>query len=89
MQSDGISSLDKADAQTQAEILVLVLVELPHHYSRAELELQVLGEDPEFDQLDRFNRALDDLIRVGLLQAADDLLLATRAARHFDALPMP
>jgi hypothetical protein len=77
------------DAQAQAEVLVLVLDELPHQLTKLELGRQILGENPGFRERDRFERAVEDLVRAGLLQRCEALILATRAARHFNNLPMP
>jgi hypothetical protein len=76
------------DAQAQAEVLLLVLNELPHQLTKLELARQMLGENPGFRERDLFERAVDDLVRVGLLQRCEELILPTRAARHFDSLPM-
>lgn len=76
------------DAQAQAEVLSLVLNELPHQLTKLELAGQMLGQNPGFAERDRFERAVEDLIRAGLLQRCEALILATRAARHFNSLPM-
>jgi hypothetical protein len=81
--------IDDVDAQSQAAILALVLAEFPTQFSRAELALQVLGGDPEFRDRDRYERALDDLVRAGLIRDNGALIIATRAACYFDALPLP
>ena len=76
------------DAQAQAAVLALILDELPHQLTKLELARQMLGENPGFSERDRFERAVEDLIRAGLLQRCEALILATRAARHFNNLPM-
>lgn len=80
--------IDDVDAQSQAEILALVLAESPNQFSRSELALVVLGGDAGFSERDRFERALDDLIRAGLIRDNGSLVIATRAACYFDALPL-
>ena len=85
----GLSGPEREDAQAQAEVLVLVLEALPHQLTKLELAREILGENPGFEARDGFERAVEDLIRAGLLQRCEALVLATRAARHFDSLPMP
>lgn len=84
---DWVTPADE-DRKAQAEVLVLVLDELPHQLTKLELGRQMLSENPGFAERDRFERAVEDLVRAGLLQRCEALVLATRAARHFASLPM-
>lgn len=88
MHGDFISPGEE-DAQVQAQVLTVVLAALPHQLSKLELAREVLSENPGFEERDDFERAIENLVRAGLLQRCESLVLATRAARHFDSLPMP
>jgi hypothetical protein len=77
------------DAKSQAEVLALVLDELPHQLTKLELARLVLGENPGFAERDAFEQAVEDLVRAGLLQRCNTLVLVTQAARHLSSLPMP
>lgn len=95
MQSDGISQEDSGsddfvnardDATLQRAVLDLLLEQRPHQLNETELAREVLGENPNFEQRDAFERAVEDLIRAALLQRWEAMILLTRAARHFASL---
>jgi hypothetical protein len=68
-----------ADAATLRAVLSLVLAEHPAILAASEIEQEVGAGDAT-------ERALRDLISVGLLRREGALILPTRAAVHFDAL---
>jgi hypothetical protein len=95
MQDENISPSDsgddwetneQADAKWQARVLLLLLSEYPHQLSEVELTRELVGERPAFAERDAVERAVEDLVRVGLLSRCESLILLTRAARHFDSL---
>lgn len=65
----------------------IVLVHIVHHYPInfrvSDLILELTAESSGFAERDRIERAVGDLIRVGLLFRCDGLVLPTRAALRF------
>jgi hypothetical protein len=84
----GLSPTGREDAAWQARILALLLSEYPQQFTQTELARELIGTDAVFAEQDAVTRAIDDLIRIGLLYRCDALILLTRAARHFDALEL-
>ncbi len=74
-----------ADAQDQAAVMTLLLVEHPAQLTRAEIERE-LAPTGEFGETDAVARATRDLAAVGLINEHGDLVLPSRAALHFDRL---
>jgi hypothetical protein len=74
------------DLRDQGAILVHVLTLHPAHLRRSELVLEVTAGSSEFRELDRFRRAITDLVGVGLLFESADLVLPTRAALRFNEI---
>jgi len=74
------------DAATESAILQLVLELHPAQVTAADLLREIGGESPGFAQRDAVERALRDLVAVGLLHRHDDFLQPTRAALRFDQL---
>ncbi len=74
------------DAQTQRAVLALLLAEHPTQLNIAELarELSALPED--FTKTDDVERAVRDLVGVGLLHRQGAFVLPTRAALRFEEL---
>lgn len=79
---------DREDSRWQARVMLTLLEQSPHPLSRAEIARELLNAEPGFLERDALERAIEDLCRVGLLHCNEDLVLLTRAARHFDSLPM-
>jgi hypothetical protein len=82
------------DAKWQQAVLGCLLDQSPYRASRpsqlnkAELAREVLGENPGFAERDAFERAIEDLIRAGLLQHCEAMILVTRAAQHCASLEL-
>ena len=73
------------DAATESAILQLVLALHPTAVSFEEL-VRELGGDRDARERDAIERAVRDLVGVGLLHRNESLLLPTRAALRFDEL---
>jgi hypothetical protein len=69
------------DARTQRAVLSLVLAEHP-----AQLTIFELAREVSRDESDAAERAIRDLVGVGLLRCEGASVLPTRAALHFDRL---
>lgn len=76
------------DAKRQGAILALLWDEHPDQLSESELIREIAGEDPEFRERDECQRAIEGLIREGLLQRSGPLVILTRAARSFARLEL-
>lgn len=74
------------DTATEAAVLQQVLDLHPVLVTAAELTREVGGESPDFARRDAIERAVRDLIGVGLLHHHGDLLMPTRAALRFNEL---
>lgn len=74
------------DLHDQGVILVRVLTLHPAHLRLAELVREVTAGSADFKDLDRFRRAVSDLIGVGLLFESAELVLPTRAALRFNEI---
>jgi hypothetical protein len=68
--------------------MLTLLTQLPHPLSQAELAGELLKAEPIFSERDALERAIRDLRQVGLVHQSDELVSLTRAARHFDSLPL-
>lgn len=74
-------SVEREDERTQSAVLGLVLNEHPVHLTLCEITREAAvdeGDGPE--------RAIRDLVGVGLLRCEGASVLPTRAAVHFDRL---
>jgi hypothetical protein len=76
------------DARSQAEVLREVLLIYPEAMTLDELIRSLTVGSTEFPEIDRIQRAVRDLISDGLLHRSGDLVLPTRAAVNFNALPV-
>jgi hypothetical protein len=72
-----------SDEGWQVAVLLVVLVLHPALLSAEELRREVLADGQSFSEVDSHDRAVHDLIAVGLLRREGDSLVATRAAVHF------
>jgi hypothetical protein len=70
------------DERVQSAVLGLVLYEHPIQLTSEDLRREV-GDD------DATDRAIGELVAVGLLRRERESILPTRAALHFDCLEMP
>lgn len=68
------------DLRDQGVVLVHVLALYPAHLRLGELIREISGGSADFSEQDRFERAVGDLIGVGLLARSAELVLPTRAA---------
>jgi hypothetical protein len=78
---------DAQDARDQAEVLREVLGFYPATLTLDELICELTVASTEFTEHDRIKRAVRDLTAGGLIQRLGDLVLPTRAAVNFNALP--
>ena len=77
------AALDDCD---QARVLRQVLFLYPESLTLAELVRELTVASTDFQEQDRIERAVRDLVAAGLLHRVGDLVLPTRAAAYFDAL---
>ncbi|MGN6558003.1 MAG: hypothetical protein ACTHLH_08350 [Solirubrobacterales bacterium] len=82
MHYPGIPTLAEDDAK-QAELLHHVLQEHPILLERGDLVRELSGNPELFGDRDAVDRALDRLVRVGLLDQRCDRVWPTRAALYF------
>lgn len=76
------------DAEWQGAVLALIWDEHPDQFSESELIREAVGEHPDFRERDGCERAIESLIREGLLQRSGSLVILTRAARSFARLEL-
>lgn len=74
------------DDRDQARVLRQVLFLYPEAMTLAELVRELTLGSSDFHERDRIERAVRDLVAVGLLHRVGDLVLPTRAAVSFHAL---
>lgn len=74
------------DDRDQARVLRQVLYLYPESLTLVELKRELTVGSTDFQEQDRIERAVRDLVAVGLLHRAGDLVLPTRAAVYFNAL---
>jgi hypothetical protein len=78
---DNPRSTEREDERTQSAVLSLVLNEHP-----AQLTICEVAREVTVDEGDGPERAVRDLVGVGLLRCEGASVLPTRAALHFDRL---
>ena len=74
------------DERTERAVLALVLAEHPAQLSVLELARELCESPEDFAEGDAVERAVRDLVGVGLLHRQGGFVLPTRAALHFDRL---
>jgi hypothetical protein len=74
------------DDRDQAAVLRQVLYVYPEVLTLEELARELMFASDEFDQRDRIERAIRDLIGAGLLHQVGPLVLPTRTATAFNRL---
>ena len=74
------------DLRDQGAVLIHVLALHPAQLRLPELVQEIVAGAADFEQKDAIDRAVRDLVGVGLLFRSDDLVLPTRAALRFDEL---
>jgi len=67
------------DRRDQRVVLVHVVTQYPIHFRRSDL-VRELTDGTDFAEQDRIERAVGELVRVGLLFRCEGLVLPTRAA---------
>jgi hypothetical protein len=72
------------DLHDQGVVLIHVLSIYPTQIRLLELVRELAGGPAEFTEADRIERAVRELIGVGLLFGSDGLVLPTRAALRFN-----
>jgi hypothetical protein len=75
------------DRYDQGIVLVHVVHHYPTHFRVSDLVRELTDGSKEFEERDRIERAVHELVRVGLLFRCDGLALPTRAAlRAYEVL---
>jgi hypothetical protein len=74
------------DLRDQGAVLTEVLALHPAQLRLSELVREIAAGVPDFEKKDAIERAVRDLVGVGLLFRNDDLVQPTRAALRFDEL---
>jgi hypothetical protein len=74
------------DDRDQSAVLALVLAAHPGQFTVSELISELVQGKADFPQTDRFERAVGELVGVGLLHREHDTIRPTRAALWFDRL---
>lgn len=83
----GGSSMTAAqDLHDQGVVLIHVLTIYPTHLRLLELVREITAGSSDFAEGDRIERAVRDLVGVGLLFRNDGLVLPTRAALRFNEI---
>ncbi len=85
-QNREIRSPAEEDAATESAVLQQVLALHPALASREELLRELGGVEADFAQRDAIERAVRDLVAVGLLHSDGYLVGPTQAALRFDQL---
>jgi hypothetical protein len=75
------------DLRDQAVVLTQVLSNWPVHLTVDDLVREITTDPKDFAERDHVERAVRDLAGVGLLHRQGKLVLASRAAIHFNRLP--
>jgi hypothetical protein len=84
--SDDSRTTAAEDAATEAAVLHQVLDFHPGQMTLVELIREIGGVAPDFAQRDAIERAVRDLVGVGLLHSHADFVFPTRAALRFNEL---
>ena len=74
------------DAQTQRAVLAVLLAEHPTQITVAELARELSAHPGGFTKTDDVDRAVGDLVGVGLLHRHGAFVVPTRAALRFEYL---
>jgi hypothetical protein len=74
------------DLRDQGAVLTEILALHPTQLRLSELVREITAGPADFAQTDAIERAVRDLVAVGLLFRNDELVLPTRAALRFDEL---
>jgi len=88
MQANRISSTGAMDRKWQRAVLGLLLEQDPHQFTYTELQRELAGEKPSFDERDALARAVHELTRAGLIRRCEAMVLLTQPARHMASLEL-
>ena len=83
---DDRASTAAQDLHGQGVVLIHVLTIYPTHLRLSELVREITAGSTDFAEGDRIERAVRDLVGVGLLFRSDGLVLPTRAALRFNEI---
>jgi hypothetical protein len=84
--SSDCPSNEAQDLHDQGVVLIHVLTVYPTHLRLSELVREITAGSADFAEGDRVERAVRDLVGVGLLFRSDGLVLPTRAALRFNEI---
>jgi len=87
MQEGTLARAKREDEKAQRAVLALVLFEHPDHRTIPDLARE-LNAAEDFMAGDAVERAIRDLVGVGLLRCERGRVLPTEAALHFDRLAL-
>jgi hypothetical protein len=85
-QASDTSSPAAEDAKDQGAVLGLILAEHPAQITVPEVIREQTGDSDEFGEKDSVERAMRDLVGVGLLHRQGIFVLPTRAALRFEQI---
>jgi hypothetical protein len=74
------------DLRDQAVVLTQVLTNWPIHLTLDDVLHEIVADPDNFAERDQVERAVRDLVGVGLCLRSDAAVLPTRAALHFEQL---
>jgi hypothetical protein len=74
------------DTRDQGVALIAVLTNYPTHLRLEELVLEVTAGSSDFQERERVERAVRDLVAAGLLFRCEALVLPTRSALRFNEI---
>jgi hypothetical protein len=83
-----IISPDEADRGFQASLLAHLLYLHPAQLTVEEIVREFANDPEDFEQRDQVERAVDDLVRAGLLHRNGQFAVPALAAVHFDGLEL-
>ncbi|HEV7481666.1 MAG TPA: hypothetical protein VGO13_01055 [Solirubrobacterales bacterium] len=86
MSDDDRASTAAQDLHDQGVVLIHVLTIYPTQLRLLELVREITAGSADFAEGDRVERAVRDLVGVGLLFRGDGLVLPTRAALRFNEI---
>jgi hypothetical protein len=82
------SQSEAQDLHDQAIVLAQVLTSWPTHLRVSDLLREIVNDPRDFAERDKVERAVRDLGAAGLVFRCESVVLPTRAALHFNRLPV-
>jgi hypothetical protein len=83
---DERQTTDDEDWKWQGRLLGVVFHEYPHQLTELELERELVGDNPSFAEKDAVARALDVVIKAGLLHRCESMIVVSKPALFFSRL---